>query len=149
MSEQEIKTFDPQLDKDLKTLFKLEDSGELASIGELVRDKALSKEVPAVRMGLRERRKKLLLDTTVDWDDVLFLAAGLVTLLAEQFERWESLQEGGQLELPDREEMSEKIGRLEASLKRVKKLAPSYGVKMASAGEQDESAGREDERAPS
>jgi len=95
------------------------------------------KLLPTVRIGLRDRRDELLLDTTVDWDDLLYLIQGLSRILTEHMEESLELGRASLLEIPDKGELSNKIGNTRANLDRLLELAPEFDIEVDSEKESE------------
>lgn len=87
---------------------------------------------PAVRIGFLDRRRKVLLDTTLDWDDMLFVASVFLKTLASELEKRQSLAKSGILKMYDQKQIRDKIFSVQDSLKKIKKFATIYGINIKS-----------------
>ena len=83
---------------------------------------------PAVRVLFFDDGKKVLLDTTADWDTLLFLARSLAEIFAKQLKSGENLVEHIELEAKEKNKLASNLRKLESVLERIKKLAPVYGI---------------------
>jgi len=84
--------------------------------------------VPSVRIGLLDKRDKILLDTSLDWQDLAFLIRALTEILADQLDDGLSLFKKKFLDLPFKEKLAEDIQGIEKQLERLKKTAPNFGL---------------------
>lgn len=83
---------------------------------------------PAVRVLFFDDGKKVLLDTTADWDTLLFLARSLAEIFAEQLKSGKNLVEHIKVDASEREKLARNLTKLKDALERIKKLAPIYGI---------------------
>ncbi len=84
---------------------------------------------PAVRVALVNRKRKILLDTGLDWEDFSLLLKNLSEIFVELLEKGKPLAESGQVDLSDSKEASESIEKALASLKKIKKIMHIYKAK--------------------
>jgi hypothetical protein len=84
---------------------------------------------PAVRIGMKNRKGKLLLDTTTDWRELSYLLQGFTEIFVELLEKGKALAETGQIDLSDAEEVGERIGKTLESFRKIEELGPSYKIK--------------------
>ena len=84
---------------------------------------------PAVRMAFKNRKKKILLNTRLDWDDVSFLLQGLSEIFVELLEKGKPLAELGQLDLSYSQRVSKNIEETLGNLQKMKEIMPIYKAK--------------------
>jgi hypothetical protein len=86
--------------------------------------------VPGVRLGFLDRNSRLLLDTTLSWDDLFFLIEGLLEVAFDAMDSGRALFQAGQLDFDenDRRKFRERLNSLEASLNKIREVAPVYGI---------------------
>ncbi len=88
--------------------------------------------VPAVRVAFRDSRGKLLLDSLLDWDDLLYVSKTLADIAADEFQAAEELCEARMLNRD--EDFLGKLGKhireLSQHVDRLQRLAPQYGVQL-------------------
>lgn len=87
---------------------------------------------PAVRVIFYDDTKEPLLDTTADWDTLLFASSGLLEILADQLKNGQDMVRQIDHEASDKSEMANRISELETALTRIKELAPIYGIEIQS-----------------
>lgn len=87
---------------------------------------------PTVRVAFRSLRGKLLLDSQLDWDDLLYVSKVLADIAADQLQAAESLNEAGMLRIDDklRGKLAAHISELAHHVDRLQQSAPSYGVQL-------------------
>lgn len=88
------------------------------------------KLVPALRLGLGDKDDHVLLDTTLAWNDLVFVAHVLVAAAAQEFQEWTNLMNNEMLSIPDPEAIGKRILRMEEDIAKLKSLAPTYGIDL-------------------
>ncbi len=88
---------------------------------------------PTVRIGFLDKNGRLLLDSFLTWDDLLFLVGSLINVLAEQLEAGRELAKLQQLELGNTAKLADRIQDITKTLSKIKSLAPVYGIEVRSA----------------
>ncbi len=81
---------------------------------------------PAVRMAFKSRRKKILLNTRLDWGELSFLWKSLSGILVELLEKGKTLAELGQIDLSDSQDISKHIEEVLGNLQKMKEIMPIY-----------------------
>ena len=81
---------------------------------------------PAVRMGFKNRKKKILLNTKLDWDECSFLLKTLSKILIKLFEKGKPLAELGQIDLSGSENVLKNIDEALGNLQKMKSIMPVY-----------------------
>ena len=101
---------------------------------------------PAVRIAFRDKRGKLLLDSLLSWDDVLFVGQALTDIAADEFESSKKLAELDLLDLDDddRKKLAKHINDLGRHLDRLRKAAPVYGIDLQASLKEDSDRDDED-----
>ncbi len=89
------------------------------------------KLVPGVRIAFVNKRHDLLLDTSLDWDDLLFVIDGLLRIAAGSMRDARVLAEQQQLELGDRAKLGRRIATCQESLSEIVELASSCGIQAS------------------
>lgn len=87
------------------------------------------KVMPAVRMALRNKKRKILLKTTLDWDDLSGLLKKLSSIFVELLEKGQLLAELGQLDLSYSQKVAENIEETLGNLQKTKEIMPIYKAK--------------------
>lgn len=87
------------------------------------------KLTPAVRIAFKNRKKKILLNTRMDWDDFSFLLQGLSKIFVELLEKGKPLAELGQLDLSYSQKVVENIEETLVNLQKMKEIMPIYKAK--------------------
>lgn len=87
------------------------------------------KLMPAVRLALKNRKKKILLNTRLDWDDFSFLLKSLSGIFVELLEKAKPLVELGQLNLSYSQRIAENIEETLGNLQKTKEIMPIYKAK--------------------
>lgn len=97
------------------------------------------KLTPAVRIAFRDKPGKLLLDSLMNWDDVLFVSQALADIAADEFESSKKLAELDLLDLDDdnRKELAKHINKLGRHMERLRQAAPVYGIDLQASLEED------------
>lgn len=69
---------------------------------------------PSVRLLLQNQVGKPLLDTTAEWDDLLFLAQGLITILVKEMDTWLDVYRKGVFEITEenKQQIAEQLSAL-------------------------------------
>ncbi|HEY7313274.1 MAG TPA: hypothetical protein VH643_28250 [Gemmataceae bacterium] len=83
---------------------------------------------PASRIMFSGIDHQLLLDSTCDWDDMLYLSQTLTSMLICEMENGKSLAENHLIDLPYKDSMMTRLRSLEEDLKKLKQLAKKYGL---------------------
>jgi len=91
---------------------------------------------PIVRIGFMNQKRRMLLDSSFDWDDLAYVLAALAKVLAGLMEAGKPLAEAKQLNLSDASRVAERLSQLEGSLDRVRKLYSLYGIATEATGKQ-------------
>ena len=91
---------------------------------------------PGVRIGFLNRAALLLLDTTLSWDDLFFVIGGLLEVASGAIDSGRALLHAGQLDFDenDRRKFRERLNSIEASLKKIREVAPVYGITPETGG---------------
>lgn len=87
---------------------------------------------PTSRVAFFGKGQKLLLDSTFDWEDYLYVATTLTGMLICEMESGRVLAELGQTELPYKTQMEDRIEKLEKHLIRIRELGGAYGLNLDS-----------------
>ncbi len=85
--------------------------------------------LPAARIAFKNRKKKILLNTRLDWDDFSFLLKSLSGIFVELLEKGKSLAELGQLDLSYSQKVLKNIEETLGNLQKMKKILPIYKAK--------------------
>lgn len=91
------------------------------------------KLLPAVRMGFKNRKGKILLSTRLDWDDFSFLLRSLSRIFVELLEKGKPLAELGQINLSYSEKVSKNMEEALGNLQKTKEIMPIYKAKTKTA----------------
>lgn len=91
--------------------------------------------VPAVRIGFISRSRRLLLDSTLQLDDLAFVAVTMVKILAEMMERAEKLARDKRINVGDADKLGDRLRTIEEHLTKAKKLAHVYGIEINGASD--------------
>ena len=87
------------------------------------------KLVPAFRIWFLGKDEKVLLDCTLNWDQILFVVYGLLKPLVFDMERWQDQATRSQIDLGTlRDRISGRIGEIHRFMERVMDLAPAYDI---------------------
>ena len=84
---------------------------------------------PAVRMAFKNRKKKILLNTRLDWEDVTFVLRGLSEIFVELLEKGKPLAELGQLDLSYYPKVVKNVEETLGNLRKMKEIMPIYKAK--------------------
>lgn len=84
---------------------------------------------PAARMAFKNRKKKILLNTRLDWKDFSFLLKTLSEIFVELLEKGKSLAALGQIDLSDSQKVSKNIEETLGNLQKTKEIMPIYKAK--------------------
>jgi len=87
------------------------------------------KLTPAVRMALKNRKRKILLKTRLDWEDFSLLLKNLSEIFVELLKRGKPLAELGQIDLSDSEKIAKNIEETLGNLQKIKEIMPIYKAK--------------------
>lgn len=93
--------------------------------------------IPSVRIGFRDMRGKIILDSLADWEELSYIIESLTELLSELMNRSKSLAELEQIDLSDSRKVGERIAKTKEYLKKIEALAPTYKIKIESGGESE------------
>jgi len=83
---------------------------------------------PAIRVGFLDKNDELLLDTSMDWDDALYVINSLSEMVRKQMEVSSSLAKAKLLDLPDRSQLIEKVERLRTNTESLIAAAAKIGL---------------------
>lgn len=88
------------------------------------------KLISAVRVAFRDIEGNLLLDSLLDWDDLLHVTKVLADIAADEFSAAEKLNDAKMLDLSEeyRRHVGGHIRDLAKHLQRLQELAPQYGI---------------------
>lgn len=94
---------------------------------------------PSVRLMLSNRSDDILLDSPLDWNDLVFLSMSLLQVLSTQMDSAKDFSRF-MLDLPAGacSSIAERIAIMEECLKQIKEIAPAFGIDVDSAKEGDE-----------
>lgn len=87
---------------------------------------------PAVRIAFKNRKRKILLKTRLDWEDLSFLLNKLTEIFVKLLEKGKPLAELGQLDLSDSQEVAKSIEKTLGNLQKIKEIMPIYKAKTDS-----------------
>jgi len=85
--------------------------------------------LPAVRIAFRNGKKKILLNTRLDWEDFSFLLKGLSGIFVKLLEKGKPLAELGQVDLSGSQKVAKNIEETLGNLQKMKEIMPIYKVK--------------------
>ena len=85
---------------------------------------------PAIRIAFVNASNEPLLDSTFDWDNLLFVIKALTRAMAQSMEEGQTLARSQQIGLPDLAKLAERIRDTEKYLAQIKALAPTYGIDL-------------------
>jgi hypothetical protein len=86
--------------------------------------------VPAVRIGFKDRRGKILLDITEDWEDISYLVAALTAVLKRLLEEGRPLAESKQIDLEYAGRVGKHLRKTKEALAQLEELAPAFSIQM-------------------
>jgi hypothetical protein len=86
---------------------------------------------PAIRIGLINARKRLLLDTTVDWHELAYLISGLTHVLSAAMSAGQELAKLNLVKVDQAEAIAQRIREAQESLDKIKSLGPLYRIELA------------------
>ncbi len=95
---------------------------------------------PAVRFGFTNPTGRLLLDSLLDWDDILYLANALTNVLSKQMSEGQELAKLGQVKVTDTIKLARHIREISKNLCTIGSLALVYGITPAPAEGPDDTA---------
>jgi|GEM_PF-4741402 len=84
---------------------------------------------PAARVAFYNRKEKILLNTTLDWEDFSVLLKNLAEVFVELLEKGKSLAELGQVDLSDSKKVADDIKETLGKLQKAKEIMPIYKAK--------------------
>ena len=101
---------------------------------------------PAVRIAFRDKQRKVLLDSLLNWNDLLFVSKALADSAADAFESSKKLAELDLLDIDDddRKKLAKHINDLGRHLDRLRKAAPVYGIDLQASLKEDSDRDDED-----
>lgn len=85
---------------------------------------------PAVHIGFKNKKGKILFDSTLDWEDLSFVLEALAEVLAGLLDKGKSLAKDKQIDLSDAQKVGERIRKTLEEFEKIKKLAPTYKIKI-------------------
>jgi hypothetical protein len=90
--------------------------------------------IPAVRLSFQDSKGNRLLDSTLDWDDLVFLTASTASIAREQFENAIRLHESNLLALGEKERarIAKRFAQIQEDLHHLQETFPKYGIKIES-----------------
>lgn len=110
-------------------------------VGEALGDKVVSrithyfvwegsppKLTPAVHLGFKNRKGKLLFDTRVDWDDLSSILEKLSGIFSELLERGKSLAKSRKVDLDYASDVKDRVIRILENFKKIQDVLPTYIV---------------------
>jgi len=87
--------------------------------------------LPALRIGLEGKGGKVLLDTTLDWDDVLLVASGFLQALEKDFERWKDSANRGEISVASlSHSIADRLGEIRETFVELENNAAAYGISV-------------------
>lgn len=93
--------------------------------------------LPAVRVVFSNRRNRLLLDTLMDWDDLMFIVQGLTTILRDDLRKGQQFarKRKPKIVVPESEKnrIAERISETILKLEEISELALSFGIEVGRA----------------
>jgi len=84
---------------------------------------------PAVRIALKNRKRKILLNTRLDWDNFSLLLKNFSEIFVELLEKGKPLAELGQIDLNDSQKVVKNIEETLGNLKKMTEIMPIYKAK--------------------
>ncbi len=84
---------------------------------------------PAARIAFKNRKRKILLNTRLDWEDFSLLLNNLAEIFVELLEKGKTLAELGQIDLSDSQEVLKNIEKTLGNLQKMKEIMPIYKAK--------------------
>lgn len=134
----------------------LKNMGKSEGKGESLADKTISgigyycswagsppKLIPVVHIGFKNKNGKILFDSTLDWEDLSFLLEALAEVLAGLLDKGKSLAEAKQIDLSDAQKTGERIRKTLEEFEKIKKLAPTYKIKIEGASKKEKESTRD------
>jgi len=94
---------------------------------------------PAVCIGFKNKKGKILWESKLDWDDLSFLLDALAKILFDLLDEGKSLVECKQIDLSDAQKVGERIENTLEHFENIKKLAPTYGIKIGKESKENDS----------
>ncbi len=85
--------------------------------------------MPTVQMALKNRKRKILLKSSLDWEDFSLLLRKLSSIFLELLEKGKPLAELGQIDSYDSQEIVKNIEETLGNLQKMKKIMPIYKAK--------------------
>lgn len=87
---------------------------------------------PIFRIGLGDESGKLLLDTTMGWDDLLFVVSGFLEILSDSMEKWKPVIKNGKMEFVMPVDIIKKrITDTKRFLEQIEGMASDYGIDLS------------------
>ena len=84
---------------------------------------------PTIRISLKNKRRKILLNTRLDWEDFSIFLKNLSKLFVELLEKGKPLAELGQIDLSESEKVLKDIEETLENLQKMKEIMPVYKAK--------------------
>jgi hypothetical protein len=84
------------------------------------------KLTPAVRLALTNKKRKILLNTRMDWEDLAFILKKFSEISVELLEKGKPLAELGQINLSNSQEVLKNIEETLGNLKKIEEIMPIY-----------------------
>jgi hypothetical protein len=84
---------------------------------------------PAVRLSLKNRKRKILLNTRLDWEDLSLFLKNVSEIFVELLEKGKTLTELGQIDLSDSQQVLKNIEETLENLQKMKEIMPVYKSK--------------------
>ena len=83
---------------------------------------------PLVRLGFRGPNDEALLDSTMDWDDLTFLAGALVEVIREEFERLADFRHKDITLIQEKQAIAKRREKMENDVRKIRELANPLGL---------------------
>ncbi len=104
------------------------------------------KLIPIIRIGFRGIENESLLDSTLEWDSLTFLAQAFIELLREEFERAQKIVKPQKIINIDKKKIEENLKRMITDLHKIKKLGSVYGIELNPKKKEDENSDKKEDR---
>lgn len=86
--------------------------------------------LPTARLGLQNNRGKILLDSTLDWEQLSYMIYRLMQVFSNLLENAKAAVELEQLDLSDRDRLAREIRYMQELLDNITKFASYYKIKV-------------------
>lgn len=96
---------------------------------------------PSVLIGFIDRKQRLLLQSTLNLDELLFLVRAISKVVEETLQDAQPLAQADQLDLGDIPKLARHIAAIDEHLAEIKRLAPTVGIDLDSNAEPEVEAG--------